>query len=83
MRKIALVLALATVVAAGMAVDPYHSAQQKIAQIDSEKLKAGTRLIFTSRELEACAEHEAPPTAIRNPANWSCRTRHRKGGSRS
>jgi hypothetical protein len=63
MRKIGLVLAFA---AAAFAVDDYASAQRKIEQIEGEKLKGGSRVTFSAREIEGWATHEAPD-GVRNP----------------
>ena len=74
MRKIALVLALA---AAVFAVDDYASAQRKVEQIEGEKLRAGSRVTFSAREIEAWATHEAPDgVRIRN---WSCSPGSQRG----
>jgi hypothetical protein len=53
---------------AGMvaAVDDYASARQKFTQIESGKLKPGTRVTLTPRELEGYVAREAP-NGVRNP----------------
>ena len=48
------------------AVDHYASAKQKFGQIESDKLKAGTRLTLTPNEIEAWVAREAP-SGVRNP----------------
>ena len=54
--------------AAALAIgaDDYASASRKFQQIESDKPKAGTRLILTPREIEAWVAHEAP-NGVRNP----------------
>ena len=54
--------------AAALAVgaDVYASASQKFRQIESDKLRAGTRLTLTPREIEAWVSREAP-SGVRNP----------------
>ncbi len=66
MRKTGLALALVAAVAAAYAVDNYAAAQRKFAQLESEKLKAGSRVTFTAGEIEAWAAHEVP-NGVRNP----------------
>lgn len=58
----------AMVLAASLAAaySDYTSAQQKFDQIESGKLRAGTRLVLTPQELTAWAAREAP-TGVRNP----------------
>jgi hypothetical protein len=60
---VSLVLAAAAV---AVAVDDYGAAKQKLAQIETGKLKAGTRVTFTPREIGAYVAKEAP-TGVRNP----------------
>jgi hypothetical protein len=66
MRRIGGILALVLAAATAYAVDDYASAQRKIEQLESEKLKAGSRVTFTAREIEGWAAHEAPE-GVRNP----------------
>ena len=54
------------VLATAAAVDDYGSAKQKLAQIEAGKLKAGTRVTFTPKEIGAYAAKEAP-NGVRNP----------------
>ena len=63
---IGFVLAVLTATATLLAVDDYTSAKQKFAQIESDKLKAGTRVTLTPREIEAWVGKEAP-NGVRNP----------------
>jgi hypothetical protein len=58
----------AVLAAAGMAaaVDDYSSAKQKLGQIESGKLKPGTRVTLTPREIDAWVAKEAP-NGVRNP----------------
>lgn len=51
---------------AATAFDSYTSAQQKFAQIDSDRLHAGTRVTLLPQELEAYVTHAAPD-GVRNP----------------
>lgn len=60
----ALALLLGAVLAA--ADTEYASAKRKFDQIESDRLRAGTRVELTSRELTAYAAHEVPP-GVRNP----------------
>ena len=48
------------------AYSDYVSAQKKMDSIESDRLKAGTRVEFAPAELNAYAEHEAP-AGVRNP----------------
>jgi hypothetical protein len=44
----------------------YASAQQKFALIEAERLRPGTRVVLSLRELQAYAEHDVPD-GVRNP----------------
>jgi hypothetical protein len=59
------IVAIAVAVA-GAASSDYLSARRKIEQIESDRLKAGTRLELNQPELNAFVEQEAPP-GVRNP----------------
>ncbi len=52
--------------ALGAATTEYLSAKRKFDQIESERLQAGTRVVLTSRELNAYVEQELP-AGVRNP----------------
>lgn len=54
--------------AAGIAIafDDYVSARQKFQQIESGRLRSGSRVTLTPRELDAWAAREAP-AGVRNP----------------
>jgi hypothetical protein len=58
-----LLLGLATL---GAAPNDYLSAKQKFDSIESGRLKAGSRVELSIRELDAYAEHEVP-NGVRNP----------------
>ena len=59
-------LAVAAIAAAGAATSDYLSAKHKIEQIESDRLRAGTRLDLNQPELNAWVQQEAPP-GVRNP----------------
>lgn len=59
-------VSLILLVVAAVAIDDYGSAKQKLAQIETGKLKTGTRVTFTPREIGAYAAKEAP-NGVRNP----------------
>jgi hypothetical protein len=62
-------LGIATVLSAALlaaAYDPYISAQQKLDQIEGDKLRPGARITLTPQELDAWVAHEAP-AGVRNP----------------
>ncbi|HLK63104.1 MAG TPA: hypothetical protein VKU19_06670 [Bryobacteraceae bacterium] len=44
----------------------YDSAKQKLDRIESDRLRSGTRVELTAREMTAWVEHEAPQ-GVRNP----------------
>jgi len=50
----------------GATYDHYASARQKLDQIDTGRLRAGSRVSFNSQELDAWAAHEAP-AGVRAP----------------
>lgn len=50
----------------GAAYDDYSSVKHKFDQIESDRLRAGTRLVLTAGEVTAYVEREAPQ-GIRNP----------------
>lgn len=56
-------LTLATLL--GAAYTDYASAKRKLDLIESERLRAGARIDLSQRELNAYAQHEAPP-GVRN-----------------
>jgi hypothetical protein len=58
-----LLLGLAT---PGAAPNDYFSAKQKFDSIESGRLKAGSRVVLSVRELDAYAEREVPE-GVRNP----------------
>lgn len=60
----AIPLAMATALAA--ASTDYDSAKRKLDLISSDHLGPGSRVELTSREINAYAQHEAPP-GVRNP----------------
>jgi len=66
--KIRLWWAIATLGLAtfGAAPDDYLSARQKFDSIESDRLKAGSRVELSVRELDAYAEREVPE-GVRNP----------------
>src|SRR5690242_16188250 len=55
-------------VAAGLAAgfDDYQSIKQKLDQIEGERLRPGSRVTLSPRELDAYASREAP-AGVRNP----------------
>ena len=61
-------LAPVLLAAAGLtaAVDHYVSAKQKFDQIESNRLRPGSRVTLSPQELDAWAAHEAP-SGVRNP----------------
>ncbi len=59
-------LLIGFVVALGAAATDYQSARKKFDQIESDRLRTGTRVTLTSRELNAYVEHEVP-AGVRNP----------------
>ncbi|HKE29604.1 MAG TPA: hypothetical protein VKB88_44955 [Bryobacteraceae bacterium] len=63
--KIFWVTPLALAAALGAAYTDYASAKRKIDLIESDRLRAGTRVELTERELNAYAQHEAP-SGVRN-----------------
>lgn len=65
-RSIGAGVALLLAAGAGWAFDDYLSAKQKFNQIDSDRLRPGSRVTLTPRELDAWAAHEAP-AGVRNP----------------
>jgi len=52
--------------ALGAAFSDYDSAKQKLDRIESDRLRSGTRVELTAREMTAWAEREAPK-GVRNP----------------
>ncbi|HTS31108.1 MAG TPA: hypothetical protein VMH81_34790 [Bryobacteraceae bacterium] len=60
------VISLLFACALGAAVSDYDSARQKLDRIESDRLRSGTRVELTAREMTAWAEHEAPQ-GVRNP----------------
>ncbi len=62
-RPICIAVAIGSV-AFATATD-YDSAKRKLDQIDSDRVRPGTRLLLTSRELNAYVAHEAP-AGVRN-----------------
>jgi hypothetical protein len=60
------VISLLFVGALGGASSDYDSVQQKLDRIESDRLRSGTRVELTAREMTAWVEHEAPP-GVRNP----------------
>jgi hypothetical protein len=66
MGKFRFISTLLLGLAAASALDDYTSAKQKFGQIESEKLKAGSRVTLTPREIEAWVAREAP-AGVRNP----------------
>jgi hypothetical protein len=52
--------------AIGAAVDDYSSVKRKFNDIEGERLRPGTRVVMTPRELDAYAAQEAP-AGVRNP----------------
>src|SRR4051812_28130768 len=52
--------------ALGAAYNDYASAKQKIDSIEGGRLRAGSRVTLTYRELAAWVEHEAP-AGVRSP----------------
>jgi hypothetical protein len=59
------VLLLAAAVT-GLAFDDYISAKQKFGQIEENRLRAGSRVTLTPRELDAWVAREAP-AGVRSP----------------
>ena len=59
-------VSLVLVAGALVAADDYASAKQKFGQIDGGKLKAGSRVVLTPREIEAWVAKEAP-AGVRSP----------------
>jgi hypothetical protein len=53
-------------VAAGIALDDYTSVKQKFDQIEAGRLRSGTRVMLSPRELDAYVGKEAP-VGVRNP----------------
>jgi hypothetical protein len=65
--KLRILLAAALPAALALAaVSDYDSAKRKIDSIDGNRLRAGSRVDLTPRELNAYAEHELP-AGVRNP----------------
>jgi hypothetical protein len=58
------ILLLAGVIAA--AIDDYSSVKRKFSDIEQERLRPGTRVVMTPRELDAYVAREAP-AGVRNP----------------
>ena len=52
--------------AIGAAIDDYSSVKRKFSEIEGERLRPGTRVVMTRRELDAYVAREAPP-GVRNP----------------
>ena len=52
--------------AIGAAVDDYSSVKRKFDDIEAGKLRPGSRVVMTARELDAYVAREAP-TGVRNP----------------
>src|SRR5581483_4573602 len=52
--------------AVGAVVDDYSSVKQKINDIEAGKLRPGTRIVMTPREVDAYVTREAP-AGVRNP----------------
>ena len=50
----------------GAALDDYTSVKRKFSEIETERLRPGTRVVMTPRELDAYVTREAPP-GVRNP----------------
>ena len=50
----------------GAAVDDYSSVKRKFSDIESGRLRPGTRVVMTPRELDAYVAREAP-AGVRNP----------------
>ncbi len=61
-----LALSIAAVAALTAATTDYVSAKRKFDQIGSDRLQAGTRVVLTTRELNAWVEQELPQ-GVRNP----------------
>ena len=59
-------IALLGFVTFGAAPDDYLSARQKLDSIESDRLRAGSRVELSVRELDAYAEREVPE-GVRNP----------------
>jgi hypothetical protein len=60
------VISLLLAGALGAAYSDYDSAKQKLDRIESDRLRSGTRVELTAREMTAWAEREAPQ-GVRNP----------------
>jgi hypothetical protein len=52
--------------ALGAAYSDYDSAKQKLDRIESDRLRSGTRVELSAREMTAWVEHEAPQ-GVRSP----------------
>ena len=52
--------------AIGAAVDDYSSVKRKFSEIEAERLRPGTRVVMSPREIDAYAAREAP-AGVRNP----------------
>ena len=50
----------------GASVDDYTSVKRKFSDIDGERLRPGTRVVMTPKELDAYAA-QAAPAGVRNP----------------
>lgn len=63
------VLVAAACASVGAAYDNYQSAQEKFSRIESDRLRAGSRLELTAGELTAYVEHTVPTVTdgVRNP----------------
>jgi len=65
-RRLSILVAMAAALGAAYAYDYYTSARQKIDSIEAGRLKAGTRVTLTFRELEAWVTREMPD-GVRDP----------------
>ena len=65
-RTRAVILSLLAAGALAAAYSEYDSARQKLDRIESDKLRSGTRVELTAREVTAWVEKEAPQ-GVRNP----------------
>lgn len=65
-RLFGLLAVLSAALAIGTAFDDYLSAKQKFGQIETDRLRPGSRVTLTPREIDAWVAREAP-AGVRNP----------------
>lgn len=65
-QRVLATLAVVLAATAAASLDDYQSAKQKFGQIETARLRAGSRVTLTPREIDAWVAREAP-NGVRNP----------------